>query len=107
MAKYCGKVGFASTVEDPVDSGIWKEVITEKGPYRGDLLDNTARPVLADNINADIRITNRISIVANPYAMQNFQSIRYAEFLGCKWRVSSVQVSGPRLILNLGELYNG
>lgn len=107
MAKYSGKVGFASTVESPVDSGIWKEVITEKGPYKGDLLDNTRRIELADNINADIKITNRISIVADAYAMQNFHSIRYAVYLGSKWRVSSVQVERPRLILNLGELWNG
>ena len=107
MAKYCGKVGFATTVETPADSGIWKEVITKKGPYHGDLLDNTGRMVLTDNINTDIKVTNRISIVADPYAMQNFHSIRFAEFMGSKWTVSSVQVAYPRLILNLGELWNG
>lgn len=107
MAKYYGQVGFAETVETPVDSGIFKEVITLKGPYRGDLLDNTGRMVLADNINTDIKVTNRISIVADPYAMLNFHSIRYAVFMGSKWKVSSVQVAYPRLILNLGDLWNG
>lgn len=107
MAKYCGQIGFAETVEIPPDSGIVKEVFTLKGPYHGDLLDNTGRMVLADNINTDIKVTNRISIVADPYAMQNFHSIRYAVFMGSKWKVSSVQVAYPRLILNLGDLWNG
>lgn len=107
MAKYCGRVGFAETVETPADSGIFKEVITLKGPYHGDILDNTGRMVLNDNINTDIRVTNRIRILANPYAMQNFHSIRFAEYMGSKWTVSSVQVDYPRLILNLGELWNG
>lgn len=107
MAKYCGRVGFASTAEVPPDSGIWKTIITKKGPYHGDLLNNTGRMVLTDNVNTDIKITNRISIVADPYAMQNFHSIRYAEYLGQNWTVSNVEVNYPRLILNLGELWNG
>lgn len=107
MAKYCGKVGFATTAEIPADSGIFKEVITLKGPYHGDRLDDTGRMVLTDNINTDIKITNRISIIADPYAIQNFHSIRFAIYMGSKWKVSSVQNAYPRLILNLGELWNG
>ena len=99
MAKYYGKIGFATTVEDPVNSGIWKEKITAR-PYSGDVLNNTRRIELADNVN-------RISIVTDPYAKLNFHSMRYAEYLGSKWRISSVEVSFPRLILNLGGLYNG
>lgn len=106
MAKYYGKIGFATTVEDPVDSGIWKEKITAR-PYSGDVLNNTRRIELADNVNADLNISNRISIVADPYAKLNFHSMRYAEYLGSKWRITSVEVSFPRLILNLGGLYNG
>lgn len=106
MAKYYGKIGFGTTVEDPVDSGICKEKITVR-PYSGDVLNNTRRIELADNVNADLNISNRISIVADPYAKLNFHSMRYAEYLGSKWRISSVEVSFPRLILNLGGLYNG
>lgn len=106
MAKYNGKVGFAETSEIPPDSGIFKEVITEKGPYHGDILDSTGRMVLADNINVDIKVTNRISIIADPYARMNYHSIRYAYYMGLKWRVSSVQAVYPRLILNLGDVYN-
>ena len=106
MAKYRGKIGFATTVEEPADSGIWVEKIKTLD-YSGDVLNNTRRIELADNVNADINISNRISIVADAYAKTNFHSMRYAEYLGTKWRVSSVEVAFPRLILNLGGEYNG
>ena len=105
MAKYYGKIGFATTVEDPEDSGIWKEKITNR-QYSGDILNNTRRLEAVEKVNSDINISNRISIIADPYAKLNFHSMRYAEYLGSKWKISSVEVSFPRLILNLGGLYN-
>ncbi len=30
MARFFGKVGFGSTAEETSDSGLWKDVITEK-----------------------------------------------------------------------------
>ena len=106
MPKYHGNIGFRTVAEDPVDSGIWKETIVKKN-YSGDVLDDTRRIVFGDTVNPDLNITARISIVANKYAMENFHSIRYAEYLGAKWSVNSVQPSFPRIILNLGGLYNG
>lgn len=106
MPKYYDEIGFATTSEDPVGSGIWKNTITKK-KYSGDLLNATRRIELGENVNPDLNVSNRISIVANEYAMQNFHSIRYAKYLGAKWRVNSVEVQAPRLILSLGGLYNG
>lgn len=106
MAKYYGEVGFAFTIENPADSGIWVPTIVKKN-YSGDVLDNTKRADYSDNVNPDLRVTNRISIVANPYAMQNYHSIAYVKYRGNKWKVLSTQEAWPRLILNLGGLYNG
>lgn len=106
MPKYYDEIGFATTIEDPIDSGIWKNTITKK-KYPGDVLNATRRIVVTDNINATLDTSNRISIIANEYAMQNFHSIRYAKYLGAKWKVNSVEVQAPRLILSLGGLYNG
>ena len=105
MAKYYGKIGFATTVEDPEGSGIWKNKITPRS-YKMDVLNNVRRLEATESVNDDINISNRISIVADPYAKLNFHSIRYAEYLGSKWKVSSVEVAYPRLTLNLGGLYN-
>ena len=104
MAKYCGNIGFAETVE--TRPGVWEDKITEY-VYYGDLTRNTRRLQSGSNINDNINITNNISIVADPYANKNFHKIRYVEFMGTKWKVSDVEVQFPRLILTLGDVYNG
>ena len=40
MAKWFGNVGYAETIETPVNSGVWVETITER-PYYGDTIRNT------------------------------------------------------------------
>ena len=52
-------------------------------------------------------INNQIEIVADPYINQHFPSIRYVMWNGTKWKVTSVEDQFPRLILALGEVYNG
>ena len=102
MAKWFGKIGYAETEE--ISPGVWKEQIVER-EYYGDLVRNTRRLQTADKLNDDMNVANEISIISDPYANQNFHSIRYVEFMGSKWKVSSVEVSYPRLILTLGGLY--
>lgn len=103
MAKYCGKIGYATTVE--TTPGVWSEQIVER-KYYGDLTRNSRRLQSPDKVNDDIVIANQLSIVADPYAINNFHSMRYAEFMGAKWKVSDVEVQYPRLILTLGGAYN-
>lgn len=104
MAKWYGKVGYAETVE--TEPGIWEEKITEK-PYFGDSIRNTRLLQNSGTINDDIKVGNQISIVADPYANQNFHSMRYVEYMGSLWKISTVEVQFPRLILTIGEIYNG
>lgn len=104
MAKWFGKIGYAETVETA--PGVWKEQITVRD-YYGDLTRNTRRLQSADKVNDDLNITNELSIVSDPYAIKNFHSMRYAEFMGAKWKISEVEVLYPRLRLTLGGLYNG
>lgn len=105
MAKWFGKIGYIETVETPADSGVWKEVVVEKS-YYGDLIRNTRRLQSSGNLNDNVTIGNEISIVADPYANKNFHSVRYAEFMGTKWKVTNIDVQYPRLILSLGDVYN-
>lgn len=104
MAKFYGKIGYANTVENK--PGVYEEQIVERS-YYGDLIRNTRRLQSADQVNDDINISNEISIVADPYATNNFHTMRYAVFMGTKWKISNVEVSYPRLILTLGGVYNG
>ena len=104
MAKFYGKIGYAETKE--TKPGVWVEQITERS-YYGDITRNYRRLQSAEQLNDDININNEIRIVADPYAIDNFHSMRYAEFMGTKWKITNVEVSYPRLILTLGGLYNG
>lgn len=103
MAKFSGKIGYAETVE--TEPGIWEEQITER-TYYGDITRNTSRYQSSGQVNDDISINNTISVVADPYAKENFQHIRYVKYLGTEWKVTNVEVQFPRLILTLGGVYN-
>lgn len=103
MTRWCGVIGYAETLE--IEPGVWSKEFTER-KYYGDLLRNSRRLQGSQQINDDITISNQISILADPYAVQHFHAIRYAELFGTKWKVSSVEVQYPRLILELGGIYN-
>ena len=104
MAKWFGHIGYAETVE--TTPGVWEEQITVR-EYYGDLTRNTRRLQTADKVNDDININNELSIVSDPYAVNHFHAMRYAEFMGTKWKISNATVEHPRLILTLGGVYNG
>jgi len=103
MAKFYGSVGYAETVETA--PGVWVEQIIEH-PYYGDLTRNTRQMQTGDSVNDDINITNEISILADPFARQNFHKMRYVTFMNSKWKISKVEVNYPRLILTVGGLYH-
>ena len=102
MAKFCGKIGYIETLE--TEPGIWEEQVTER-QYYGDLIRNTRRLQTSGNVNDNIVVSNEISIVADPYANQNFHAMRYVEFMGTKWKIESVDVQYPRLILSIGGVW--
>ena len=104
MAKFYGTIGFAETVETA--PGVWMENIVDYN-YFGDIIRNARRLQSSDQLNDDINISNEISIVADPYANQNFHSMRYVKFMGAKWKITNVEVRYPRLILTVGGVYNG
>ena len=104
MAKFRGIVGFADTVEK--EPGVYVEKILRR-TYSGDLHRNLRRLESSGNINDNINISNEISILADAYAFNHFNAIRYVEFGGAKWKVSSVDATKrPRLVMTLGGLFN-
>lgn len=106
MAKFYGNIGYGISVESPVDSGIWIDEITEF-PYYGDVIRKTSKSQSGENLNDDITIGNSISVVANEYAVKNFSAMKYIRWEGTLWKIDSVDVQSPRLVLNLGSVYNG
>ena len=91
MSKWFGKIGYAVTNE--TEPGIWDETILER-EYYGDMNDN-------------ILLANVVSILADPFAIENCFHMAYAEIMGTKWKISEVEVQYPRLILTIGGVWNG
>lgn len=104
MAKFYGKLGFEQTNE--TSPGIYEEEIMEHN-YYGELIRNNRRLEQGASINDDVTITNQISILADPFIRKNFHSLRYVTYAGSKWKVTSIEVQYPRLILSIGGEYNG
>lgn len=103
MAKFYGAIGYAVTVD--TTPGVWEEQITEH-MYFGELVRNTRKLQSADQLNDNINVANEISILADPFARENFHLMKYVEFMGAKWKITSVEVQYPRLILTIGGVYN-
>lgn len=109
MAKWYGAIGYAVNVEaNPETSpGVWTEQITER-MYFGEVIRNNRRLQSSAQLNDDINISNEISILSDPFATENFHSIRYVEYMGTKWKVPNADASQyPRITLTLGGVYNG
>lgn len=104
MAKFHGRVGFGETLEG--SPGVFADTIVEY-TYFGDIVQNRRILREGENLNKDFSVSNSISIVANAYARGNFFAIRYVEWAGELWTVTGVEVQLPRLVLQLGEVYNG
>lgn len=104
MAKFYGNVGFVKTVE--TEPGVWEEVMEER-PYFGDLTREYRRFQPATGVNDNVVISNNISIVADPYATENSQYMRYVVYMGAKWKIDSVEFQYPRILLTTGGVYNG
>lgn len=125
MAKYYGAIGFLVHEEDsnyewdpfnftsddiPVgfpetDVDVHAEKILEK-PYFGDIIKDTRKWQGSEHLNDNLTISNRISVIGDPYAFQNFHSIKYITWMGSKWKVKSIEVAYPRLILDVGGVYH-
>ncbi|MCF0140624.1 MAG: hypothetical protein HUJ78_01160 [Mogibacterium sp.] len=103
MARFGGKIGFAVMTKS---DGVVIEEIIER-TYYGDVTRNARRLETSGNLNDDISLTNSISIVADPYANENFHNIRYVEWMGSKWKATNVDVAYPRLNITLGGVWNG
>jgi len=104
MSKWHGIIGFGITEE--TKPGVCETRIVEK-EYSGDLTRDTRKYVGSGGINDNLDISNMLSVLADPYAYEHFHTIRYVNIYAARWKVSSVEIQRPRLILSIGGVYNG
>lgn len=107
MPKFCGVIGFSNYTEVDPDSGIWVNKDPLQRTYRGDILRSLIQNQNGDKINGDISLCNDISIIADPYALENSSSMIYVIYKSIKWKINSVEINFPRMILRIGGVYNG
>ena len=106
MAKFSGMIGFVKNAETYEGSGVWIEETIER-PYRGDVINDVMRWKDSTLVNESLNISNKFSIVADAFAMQNIGNMRYVDYLGTKWKIMTVEINRPRIVIYLGGLYNG
>lgn len=107
MSKYYGRVGYVKQVESQIPGVVKEKVVIKR--YRGDIFDINKRWQSSENgTNDNLTISNQISIVPrDTYAWKNWTLIRFVEYMGVFWEVSSIKLERPRIILTIGEIYNG
>lgn len=104
MSKFYGPIGYITQKE--ISPGVWDEVIVERS-YRGDITRNNRRWEASEYKNDNLTISNQLSIIADPFLYEKSSTIRYVSWLGVRWKVTNIEIQRPRLILTLGEVYNG
>lgn len=106
MAKFAGTVGFALVKDPGDDNDVWVEETSERF-YRGDIIRNVRRWENGASVNDNVVLNNQISIIADGFCLEHYGAVRYVVMGGVKWKVTSVDLQRPRLILTLGDVYNG
>lgn len=104
MAKAYVRIGYAEQYEASID--VWKERIITRG-YYCNIIRNIRKNENGSSLNDNLTLNNQISIIADPYAIENFSIIRFVSWMGMYWKVTNVEVQFPRLILTVGGAYNG
>lgn len=104
--KFYDAIGYAESVERSDNSGVFEDIVVERMLY-GDVLRNTRAQDEGDKVNNDISIGNRFTLVADGYAAENFESIRYIKWKGRRYLIASVEYAPPRLLITPGGVYHG
>jgi len=102
--RFYGNIGYGLQTETA--AGVWDDIITER-PYFGEVVRSARRLSDGTQVLPDISVSNSISIVADAFALDNFMYMKYAEWNGVRWVVNLATIQRPRLVLELGGVYNG
>lgn len=104
MSKFYGNIGFVKVEETSDDVYESFETVV---PYVGDITRNQRRWTNGESVNENLEVSNEISIVLDDFLQENMGFLKWVEFLGSKWKVNSITLKYPRIVLTLGGVYNG
>lgn len=103
MTKFFGRVGYVSSVRV---GGVVEDVPVERELY-GEEKRNSRYFRQGDNVLGEVSVQTRLEVMADAFALENYRDIRYVWWAGVATTVDQVTVERPRLILALGDRYNG
>ena len=103
MSRFSGLIGF-STVSETYP-GVWTETINERR-YYGDLLKNRTNFINNAVVNPGVTLNHTISILVDAFCLENSHNMRYVTVNGVKWRINNFELAHPRMIVNVGGVYN-
>lgn len=104
MAKFRGAIGLVDDVETAPD--VYEQHAIER-KYRGDFVRNIRRWNTTEYLNDDLTMNNEISIIADSYLFKHIYAMRYVKFEGTAWKITAITVQRPRIIIDIGGIYNG
>lgn len=106
MARWSGIIGYIK--EEEVEPGVWAPGEPIERQHYGDTISNRNKiQQTSGSTNSTLTLMNNISIIADDFAIKNFGFMQYAVVRGVKWKITDIEVQYPKLILNIGGLYNG
>lgn len=100
--KFSGMIGFIKTEETSPD--VYTPKYTERH-YMGDVLKNARKWSDKNEVNDDLNIQNRISIMADHYMNDNIGYMKYVVWNKMKWKITDIELNYPRITLTLGGLW--
>lgn len=107
MAKYSGTLGLLYP-EVETAPGIWSPSKVKEVPVKGDTLNLSKSYSNSDqSVNDDLSVSKRISLILPSDIFEDLGCIRYATYLGQRWKITNVDFQRPRVIFTLGGIWNG
>ena len=105
MAKFRALIGYCIPTE--VEKGVWQDVIVEHY-HRGDILQDYDRWDSSKEVNDDLNISNRFSIVADSFIKAHRDQMKYIVIDHTRWKIHSLDLTNrPRIVFTVSGVYNG
>lgn len=102
--KYSGEVGYV--MQEETEPGVWRSVEKIR-KMRGDVLYRGVSNNVGAKMNDDINLNNRISVLGDAFAFENYVAMKWVTLGNAKWEVTLINVEPPRLVLTIGGPYHG
>ena len=104
MARFSGEVGYVT--QEETTPGVWTSVDKVR-TMRGDLIRQNANNHDSGTVNGNVSLNHRVSLVGDAYSFANYFDIKWIKIDGHKWKVTSIEIQRPRIIVTIGGMHNG